>query len=116
MNQDTLTITNLKAPCTLGIHPWEKARPQMLWIDLTIPLTTPTSDHINQTLDYSIVAEFIRHYCRENKFQLIEILGNSLCLALLENFKITKATLTITKPYALPHSKHISINITRQKP
>jgi 7,8-dihydroneopterin aldolase/epimerase/oxygenase len=116
MTPDHITITALKSPATIGIHPWEKHHPQMLLIDITLILPqkqTPNTDNISATIDYSEVAMTIRTFCKNHTFNLLETLAEQLCTMLLNTYTCPSITLTIHKPHALPHSSNTSLSICR---
>ena len=118
MTQDTINITQLKSPTIVGIHPWEKINPQVIFIDaqLTLPKQhKPTKDQIDTTIDYSHVTNNIVTYCKKNQFNLIESLANQLCQHLLETFDCPKIILTIHKPQAIPNCQNISLTIERNQ-
>lgn len=103
-----ITITQIKAPAIIGIHPWEKQHPQMLLIDLCINIDQPKADDLTQTIDYSAITDSVRDYCQHNAFNLIETLAQQLVTHLMAQYACNISQLTIHKPNALQHASDVS--------
>ena len=51
-------ISNLVIPIIIGVHEWERAIPQNLYLDISIDLKKSdpfTKDNLSETIDYSSV-------------------------------------------------------------
>ena len=70
------------------------------------------ADKIDNTINYSIVAEETKNFVRDQSTNLIETLADQLATHLLKTFRIQKITVELRK-FPLADAKHVSITITR---
>ena len=111
---DKLTIEQLRTHCTLGIHTWEQTLKQMLLIDYQVEFNaSKTQEDISNTLNYAAIAQCIDEFCKQKSFKLLETLTHALADHLIASFPCTSATLTVHKPYALPHTQSVSLTTSR---
>lgn len=113
---DYLFIQDLKIESLIGILPWEQTTKQTLSIDLELGVnihSASSSSNINDTVDYSVVAERITAFVKQNQFQLLEVAAEKIADLLLQEFKIQWLRLKITKPNAISNAKNVGIVIER---
>ena len=70
------------------------------------------ADDIEQTVNYSAVAEETKHFVRDQSLNLIETLADRLAIHLLKIFPIQKVTLEVRK-FPLSEAKYVSTTVTR---
>ena len=70
------------------------------------------ADRIDNTVNYSIVAEETKNFVRDQSTSLIETLADRLAMHLLKTFRIQKVTVELRK-FALEDAKHVSVTVTR---
>jgi dihydroneopterin aldolase len=70
------------------------------------------ADKIDNTVNYSIVAEETKNFVRDQSANLIETLADRLATHLLKTFRIQKVTVELRK-FPLKDAKHVSVIVTR---
>ena len=107
---NTISIVDLEITCIIGILPNERVKEQtvLLDIDLDIDIGGSTfADDINETIDYTKIAEMATQLAISKKYKLIESFCFDLTNLFLGTFKfIQKSNITVKKPNALPKAKY----------
>lgn len=109
---DFLNIKRLQVESLVGIHPWEQAQKQLLYINLSLAIDLPKAasrDSIEDAVDYQQLANEIRALVEQNHFQLIESVAQSIILYLQQHYGATQASVEIIKPSALPTADEVSV-------
>ena len=70
------------------------------------------ADEIDNTVNYSIVAEEAKNFVSNLSTNLIETLADRLATHLLKTFRIQKVTVELRK-FPLEDAKHVSVTVTR---
>ena len=70
------------------------------------------ADNIDQTVNYSVVAEQTKSFLRDQSVNLIETLADRLAAYLLTTFPIQKVTVELRK-FPLQDAKYVSATVTR---
>ena len=70
------------------------------------------ADNIDQTVNYSVVAEQTKTFLRDQCVNLIETLADRLAAYLLKTFPIQKVTVELRK-FPLQDAKYVSATVTR---
>ena len=70
------------------------------------------ADNIDQTVNYSVVAEETKSFVRNQSVNLIETLADRLAAYLLTTFPIQKVTVELRK-FPLQDAKYVSATVTR---
>jgi len=70
------------------------------------------ADNIDQTVNYSVVAEETKNFVRDQSVNLIETLADRLAAYLLTTFPIQKVTVELRK-FPLQDAKYVSATVTR---
>ena len=70
------------------------------------------ADNIDQTVNYSVVAERTKSFLRDQSVNLIETLADRLAAYLLQTFPIQKVTVELRK-FPLQDAKYVSAIVTR---
>lgn len=115
---DKIFIKDLVINTYIGIYDHELTTQQPVILDIELFLDASHNkiqDSINNTLDYEKLIDFIKLYCKENRFNLIETLADKLAENILECFETNTIELTLTKPQASVYTSKIGIKITRSK-
>jgi dihydroneopterin aldolase len=101
---DIVFIEELKVDAILGILPQERITPQPVVIDLQLQTDSrpaASSKDINDTLDYSAVAEQIKALTINGEYLLIETLINDIADLCLRSSLVTGVTVEVRKPQAV---------------
>lgn len=113
---DKIFIHDLKIETIIGCLAWERKVKQRLIFDLEIEYDCKAagkSDELNDTLDYSAVANTISEFVANSKFKLIEALAEQTAALIIKQFSLKKVYLKITKPGALPKARAVAVAIER---
>ena len=112
---DKVHIEQLDVFTRVGVPEEERANPQRLTVSISFwphQQTSDLADHIEQTVNYSTVAEQTKNFLRDQSVKLIETLAEGLASHLLKSFPIRKVTIELRK-FALQDAKYVSITVSR---
>ena len=116
---NTISLVDLEIICIIGIHPHERVQEQKLFIDINLDVDfedSIISDDINDTIDYTLIAELATQLAILKKHQLIESFCSDLNNLLLDKFKIIqKSKITVKKPNALPKAKYAAFTMEKSR-
>jgi dihydroneopterin aldolase len=74
------------------------------------------TDQLDDTLDYSAVAQTLEVFCKNNQFELLETLAHRLIAELFQHFKALDALkLTLHKPQAIANAKDVGLSLYRER-
>jgi dihydroneopterin aldolase len=113
---DKVYIKDLNVIGILGIHPHEQRTPQQIRISAEVSTDirdAAQNDAIDQTVNYSSLADNIRQFVAESHFKTIEALIESLAELILNNPLVFQVKLWVEKPNAVPDAASVGIEITR---
>jgi dihydroneopterin aldolase len=116
--KDTLRITGLAVSAYIGVHDWERAVRQQLFIDLELPTdATPSAatDDLRDALDYGAVARRVCEIVGASRCALIETLAELIAGKLLSEYSIGRVRVVVHKPSAIPGARDTSIEIERSR-
>ncbi len=116
---DHLYINELAVETIIGIHDWEKSHKQTLYLSLQLGfdlISAAQTDTIDDTIDYAALCQCIENYLRNERFQLIETLAQSVANLLFSHYPILWLRLKVSKPQAIPQAKDVGVVIEREKP
>jgi 7,8-dihydroneopterin aldolase/epimerase/oxygenase len=112
---DQIHIEQLEISTRIGVPEKERATPQRLTVSISFWPDydrRDTADRIDNTVNYSIVAEETKSFVRNLSTNLIETLADRLATHLLKTFRIQKVTVELRK-FPLDDAKHVSVTVTR---
>ena len=112
---DRIHIEQLELSTRIGVPEKERSTPQRLTVSISFwPYRDQrdVSDQIDNTVNYSIVAEEAKNFVREQSTKLIETLADRLATHLLKTFRIQTVTVELRK-FPLDDAKHVSVTATR---
>ncbi|MDR0736265.1 MAG: dihydroneopterin aldolase [Zoogloeaceae bacterium] len=114
---DIIFIEDLRIKARIGIHPWEKAVPQTLALDISLGVASTAlaagSDDIRNTVDYAAVGACLRAELPTRHFNLLETLAEFAAALILEAFAVQWVRLSVAKPGALPNAGRAGVVIER---
>src|SRR5919108_2366590 len=99
-SSDRIHIEQLEISTRIGVPEKERSTPQRLTISISFwPYyeQRDMADKIDNTVNYSIVAEETRNFVRAQSANLIETLADRLAMHLLKTFRIQKVTVELRK-------------------
>jgi dihydroneopterin aldolase len=114
-HSDEIHIEQLEISTRIGVPEKERATPQRLTVSISFwPYygERDMADEIDNTVNYSIVAEEAKNFVSNLSTNLIETLADRLATHLLKTFRIQKVTVELRK-FPLEDAKHVSVTVTR---
>ena len=113
---DKLLIHDLVAECRIGIHEWEQAKPQQVWIDLELGIDAAQAaarDDVAATIDYGRLVTVVKQHAQRKPFRLLETLAEEVAALILTEFCTPEVTVRVKKR-ALPGIDHAAVELTRK--
>ncbi len=111
----TLFLRSLPVDCIIGVHPFERASRQRLFISLTLSVdfrNAAAEDDIEHAVDYTALAGRIEAIAREGQFKLIETLAERLADDLFQP-PIEHLEIEVVKPAALEQTREVGVRAVR---
>jgi FolB domain-containing protein len=112
---DEIHIEQLEISTRIGVPEEERAAPQRMTVSISFwPYyeQRDMADKIDNTVNYSIVAEETKNFVRDQSTNLIETLADRLATHLMKTFRIRKITVELRK-FPLEDAEHVSVIVTR---
>ena len=112
---DQIHIDQLEIFTHIGAPEVERAAPQRLTVSISFwpyQQTPDLADKIDQTVNYSAVAEETKSFVRDQSVNLIETLADRLATHLLKTFPIQRVAIDLRK-FPLEDAKYVSATVTR---
>jgi dihydroneopterin aldolase len=113
---DLVFIEGLLGHTVIGIHDSELHRPQPLRIDLTAGLPRARAcdtDHIADTIDYSLVRERLHRMLREHRLQLLEAFAEAVAEIVIGEFGARWVRVKVVKPHKFDDVQAVGVQIER---
>jgi dihydroneopterin aldolase len=115
IEKSKIEIKDLGFECILGTLPFERVRPQPIVLNISLELDfskAAISESIECTVNYAALAEEIRQFVCNSKFQLLETLVLKTSKFLLEHYpRIQSVSLHVEKPEAIPGARAAAAEI-----
>src|SRR5207248_5932621 len=108
-------IEQLEISARVGVPEKERSAPQRLTVSISFwPYyeQRDMADKIDNTVNYSIVAEETKNFVRDQSSNLIETLADRLATHLMKTFRIRKITVELRK-FPLEDAEHVSVIVRR---
>jgi dihydroneopterin aldolase len=112
---DRIHIEELEISARVGVPEEERSAPQRVTVSISFwPYyeQRDLADKIENTVNYSIVAEETKNFVRDQSTNLLETLADRLATHLLKTFRIQRVTVELRK-FPLKEAKHVSVTVTR---
>jgi dihydroneopterin aldolase len=114
---NTISIIDLEITCIIGILPNERVKEQTLLLNINLDVDIGDStfaDNINETIDYTKIAEMATQLGISKKYKLIESFCYDLNNLFLDTFKIIQQSkITVKKPNAIPKAKYAAYSMKK---
>ena len=115
---DKIRIEGLEVSCHIGVREQERRRRQRIVLDITCHCSVAgaaAADDLERTVDYSALAERIVRTARNSRFLLIETLAERTAGLCLEDTRVSRAVVRVTKPGAIRGASGASVEVTRDR-
>jgi 7,8-dihydroneopterin aldolase/epimerase/oxygenase len=110
-----LFLRNHEVRVDIGIHDFERVAPQrvLINVDLYVPLetTTPTSDRIDEVVDYDFVRHAVAERIARGRIALQETLADDLLARLLAHPGVRAARVSTEKPDVYPDCDAVGVEV-----
>jgi FolB domain-containing protein len=106
------TIQDLRIQCIIGTLEHERETIQELWVTLQYRVDVSKavqSDSIEDSVDYSEVAQMCSSLSQEQDFELIETFAYELLHLLFNEYPFTWLRVEVKKPSSLPLASWVSV-------
>jgi len=113
---DIVFIQGLRIYTIIGIHDWERTRPQAVVLDLEMATDirpAALSEDIAQALDYDAVSKRLIAFVKVSQYQLLETLAEQIAQLLMAEFQVPWLRLRLSKPDAVPEARDVGLLIER---
>ncbi|OGO11017.1 MAG: hypothetical protein A2Y53_00810 [Chloroflexi bacterium RBG_16_47_49] len=113
---DRISIKNILARGIIGIHDWEREKPQDILINIdlyTDVRKSNTPDDISECIDYSKVTKMVLNHAENAKRFTLEALAEDIAQICLEDARVLKTTVRVDKPGAVRFSQSVGVEIER---
>jgi len=115
---NTVSIRELRLKAWIGLYRHEKIAPQTIAIDLEIDLPDDKvfkTGKVADTIDYGVVVRRVKALLAEERFGLVESLGERIASLILEEFRAPRVKVSIAKLGVLPEAKYVGVVIERRR-
>ncbi len=113
---DIVFIQGLRVYCIIGIHDWERTRPQPVLLDLEMGTDIRPAAHsedIALALDYDAISKDLCAFIKASECRLLETLAEQIAQRLQTRFGVPWLRLRLSKPDAVPEARDVGILIER---
>lgn len=113
---DHVFIEGLEIDTVIGIYAWERRIRQTLVFDIEMAFDNrvpAATDDIALTLNYKSVSKRLIEYVGQSSFGLVETLAERCAQIILEEFKVSKIRLKLSKPGAVRGARAVGVVIER---
>jgi dihydroneopterin aldolase len=114
-------VRHLEVQALLGVYAHEETRPQRVILDVELAVEDAEAplgegpDRLARVVDYAAVADTARRIATSAHVRLAETLAERIAISLLEDSRIRRARVGVTKPDALPGSIEVGVVIERSR-
>ena len=115
---DHVFIEGLEIEALIGIYDWERRIRQTLVFDLEMAFDNripAASDDIGDTLNYKAVSKRLVEYVSQSDFGLVETLAERCADIVLNEFKVERLRLKLSKPGAVRGARAVGVVIERSR-
>ncbi len=115
---DRIHIRELLLRCIIGIREWERDTPQHITLDITLYTDFSkacVSDDIRDTVDYVTIKKNVIDKVEKSSFLLVERLAQVVAETCLEDERVVRVDVTLSKPGALRFARTVAVEISRSR-
>jgi len=113
---DIIYINDLRIETIIGIYGWERKTRQTVMLDIEMGTDirkASTTENVEDTLNYKLVAERLFEFVGESEFELVETLAERISDILLNEFNVPWLRLKLNKQGALKGVRDVGVIIER---
>ena len=101
--------------CSIGLHDFERQAKQRVLIDVEVsldPAEEPSSDHVDDTLDYDLIREGVIAIATDRHHELQETLARRILDHIIAMRHVIGVTVKTSKPDVYPDCNSVSYRIS----
>ena len=113
---DIIFLHDLRVETVIGIWEWERKIRQTVAIDIDMSADickAATSDSVDDTLNYKLVAKRVQQFVGDSSFQLVETLAENIAVIVLGEFDVSWVRVMVNKPGAIRGARDVGVIIER---
>jgi len=113
---DIIFLHEMKVDTVIGIWDWERKIRQTVVIDLEMAVDirkAAASDHVDDTLNYKLVAKRLQQFISDSEFQLVETLAENIAAIVNDEFGVPWVRVRVNKPGAIRGARDVGVSIER---
>jgi dihydroneopterin aldolase len=114
-----LFLRNYEVMINIGVHDFEKRGEQrvLINVDLYIPLaqSTPTSDHLDEVVDYDFMRETVSRRMALGHVHLQETLCDDVARSMLAHPRVRAVRVSTMKPDVYPDCEGVGVEVFQIK-
>jgi FolB domain-containing protein len=115
---DKIIIKNLLARGIIGVHDWERSRPQNIMINITMFTDirrAAQTDSLDDCINYSTMSKKLLAHAEAVNRLTVEALANDLAGICLEESGVQKVIVSVEKPGAVRFAESVGVEIERSR-
>jgi len=116
---EKIYIEGLEVFALIGVYDWEREHPQRLLVDVQLSADlslAASTDDVNNTLNYALVAKNINEIAKQSQFQLIEALASHMVDGLMQSFPMLQAVrIKLSKPDILANANNVAVEFFKDR-
>ncbi len=115
---DKVIIKNLLARGIIGVHDWERNRPQNILINITMFTDTSRAaqtDELKDCINYSTMSKRLLAHAESVNRLTVEALANDLARICLEEEAVQKVIVSVEKPGAVRFAESVGVEVERTR-
>lgn len=115
-------VRDLEVQALLGVHPHEKAAPQLVRIGIELLVDDAAAPHgigpdeLRRVVDYAGLVELARAAAADRHTLLVETLAERIAVAALADPRVRRARVTVEKPDAFADAGGVGVEVERNRP
>ncbi len=113
---DIIFLHEMKVDTVIGIWDWERKIRQTVVVDLEMAVDirkAAASDHVDDTLNYKLVAKRLQQFIGDAEFQLVETLAENIAAIVNDEFGVPWVRVRVNKPGAIRGARDVGVSIER---
>jgi D-erythro-7,8-dihydroneopterin triphosphate epimerase len=118
MQRATVRITDLLLRTIIGGNDWERNKKQDVIINIAYDFDASkavASDAMEDAVDYKKMKRRVIDEVEKSRFRLLEKLTGRVLSVVMEDRRVSRATVTIEKPAALRFAKTVSVEMSGRR-
>ncbi len=113
-----IKIKDLKLRVVVGFKEWERAKPQDVVFNICMEVddeAAAKTDDVADSVDYKALKQRIIDHVADSSYFLVERLASACLDIIMEEAKVSRATVEVDKPHALRFAESVSVVLSRER-